>query len=163
MILGDLLAQRVDAIVNPANEHLLHGGGVARLIASRAGAVWDAASRRLAPLAAGTAALDGAGHLGVPYVIHVVGPRWQGGGAGEADLLAAAHRAVVRVAADAGITSVAMPAVSTGIFGYPPALAAPVAAEALAGALAAAPAVSVRICVIDADLATLYAAALAAA
>jgi O-acetyl-ADP-ribose deacetylase (regulator of RNase III) len=74
-------------------------------------------------------------------VIHAVGPVWQGGGAGEPGLLASAHRRSIEIAAELGARSVAFPAISCGIYGYPPELAAPVAVEAVRGALDTSPSV----------------------
>lgn len=157
---GDLLAQPVDAIVNPANERLSHGGGVAAAIARAAGADLVDACVRLGGCATGEAVATTAGELPQRHVIHAVGPVWRGGEEGEDELLAACHVAVVRVAAGLGVRSIALPAISTGIFGYPPERAAPVAVAALAGALASAPALELmRVCFVDRRLRDLYEAA----
>lgn len=94
-VIADLLAQEVDAIVNPANEHLAHGGGVAGLIARAAGPELEEDSRRIGGCPTGGAVVTRAGRLPQRAVIHAVGPVWRGGGAGEAALLASAHRAVI--------------------------------------------------------------------
>ena len=137
-VVGDLLAQPVDALVNAANDRLAHGGGVAGLIARAAGPALVEESARLGGCPTGEAVVTGAGDLPQRWVIHAVGPVWRGGAAGEEEALAACHRAVVRRAAEIGASSVALPAISTGIFGYPPERAAPVAVSALRDALAAA-------------------------
>ncbi|WP_217912926.1 macro domain-containing protein [Miltoncostaea marina] len=154
---ADLLAQEVDAIVNAANEHLAHGGGVAGAIAAAAGPDLVRESRELGGCPVGGAVVTTAGRLPQRAVIHAVGPVWRGGGAGEDELLAACHRAVVARAAERGFASVALPAISTGIFGYPVGLAAPVAVAALAEALAAHPGVRVaRFCFLDERLRAPY-------
>src|SRR5439155_5694879 len=84
---------------------------------------------------------SGAGNLPARYVLHAVGPIWRGGGEGEADLLAACHRRAIELAAELGCASVAFPAISTGAYGYPVDLAAPVAIAATHEALAAHPSV----------------------
>ncbi|MGD9572023.1 MAG: macro domain-containing protein [Thermoleophilia bacterium] len=162
-VLADLLAQPVDAIVNPANEHLMHGGGVAGLIARAAGPALEEESRRIGRCRTGDAVVTTAGALPQRAVIHAVGPVWHGGGHGEADLLAACHRAVVARAAEAGLATLALPAISTGIFGYPVDRAAPVAVAALSEALVATPAVTLaRFCFIDPSARDAYAEAAAA-
>ena len=101
-----------------------------------------------------------AGALPQEAVIHAVGPRWRGGRAGEDALLAACHRAIVARAGERGFTSIALPAISTGIFGYPPELAAPVAVGALAEAMRGVPGLALaRFCFLDDATRGLYAAA----
>lgn len=134
-VVGDLLAQPVDAIVNPANERLAHGGGVAALIARAAGPALVEESARIGRCATGSAVVTTAGDLPHRWVVHAVGPVWRGGGEGEEELLAACHRAAVRAAGEAGARSLALPAVSTGIFGFPVDRAAPVAVRAVRAAL----------------------------
>ncbi|HTI35670.1 MAG TPA: macro domain-containing protein [Miltoncostaea sp.] len=157
---ADLLAQDVDAIVNPANEALAHGGGVAGLIARAAGPELEEDSRRIGHCPTGDAVVTRAGRLPQRAVIHAVGPIWRGGDAGEPALLAAAHRAVIARAREGGFATVALPAISTGIFGYPLELAAPVAVGAVRAALAEAPGVTlVRFCFLDEAARAVYAAA----
>jgi O-acetyl-ADP-ribose deacetylase len=131
-VVGDLTEQRVDAIVNAANEALAAGGGVCGAI-RRAGGdeIFDECAR-LGGCATGDAKATGAGRLPARFVIHAVGPVWHGGDAGEADLLASAHRRALEEAAELGCETIAFPALSTGIYGYPPELAAPVAVDAVA-------------------------------
>ena len=137
---GDITRDgEVDAIVNAANASLLGGGGVDGAIHRAAGPDLLAECRRLGGCGTGEAKLTGAGRLPVRHVIHTVGPVWHGGGAGEADLLAACHRHAIALAAAAGDRRVAFPAISTGVYGYPMEQAAEVALSSTAGALAAHP------------------------
>ena len=130
-VVGDLTAQEVDAVVNAANEQLAPGGGVCGAIRRAGGdAIFDEASH-LGGCRTGDAKATGAGRLPAKYVVHAVGPVWRGGGDGEADLLASAHRRALEVAQEVGARTVALPALSTGIYGYPPGLAAPVAVGAV--------------------------------
>ena len=130
-VVGDLTHQEVDAIVNAANEALAPGGGVAEAILRAGGQeIYDEAAR-LGGCATGDAKATGAGRLPARYVVHAVGPRWGGGGAGEPELLASAYRRSLEVAEELGCRTVAFPALSTGIYGYPPELAAPVAVGAV--------------------------------
>lgn len=159
-LVADLLRQPVDAIVNPANERLAHGGGVAGAIAAAAGPELSATSRAIGHCPTGGAVVTVAGELPQRAVIHAVGPVWAGGDAGEEDLLAACHRAVVARARENGLATLALPAISTGIFGFPVDRAAPVAVAALREAMAAAPGVTVaRFCFLDPAVRDAYAAA----
>jgi O-acetyl-ADP-ribose deacetylase (regulator of RNase III) len=121
----------VDAIVNAANSRLSHGGGVARAIADAAGPELMAESATAPFCPAGQAVATTGGKLPAKYVIHAVGPIWRGGDDNEAALLASAYRSSLRVAAVIGASSVAFPSISTGIYGYPIRLAAPIALSAL--------------------------------
>jgi O-acetyl-ADP-ribose deacetylase len=121
-----ILAQRVDittldldAIVNAANEQLAPGGGVCGAIHRAAGPALARACAAVAPCPTGQARLTPGFALPARYVIHAVGPVWQGGRAGEAALLASAYRTALALADDHRLASIAFPAVSTGIFGYP--------------------------------------------
>jgi O-acetyl-ADP-ribose deacetylase (regulator of RNase III) len=116
-VLGDMTAERVDAIVNAANSNLAHGGGLAGAIVARGGAIIQEESDKLAPVATGNAVVTSAGALPSRWVIHAVGPIW-GAGNEEASLRSAV-RASLDCAAELGATSIALPAISTGIFGYP--------------------------------------------
>jgi O-acetyl-ADP-ribose deacetylase (regulator of RNase III) len=116
-VLGDMTAERVDAVVNAANSNLAHGGGLAGAIVARGGAVIQEESNRIAPVATGDAAVTSAGDLPARWVIHAVGPVW-GAGDEEASLRSAVRASLDR-AAELGATSIALPAISTGIFGYP--------------------------------------------
>ena len=128
---GDLTEQQVDAIVNAANESLLGGGGVDGAIHRAGGPEILAESRTLGGCATGDAKPTTAGQLPARWVIHAVGPIWRGGGQREAEQLASAHRRALEVARDLGAHTIALPAISCGIYGYPPELAAPVAVGVL--------------------------------
>jgi O-acetyl-ADP-ribose deacetylase (regulator of RNase III) len=131
LVVGDLTEQRVDAIVNAANEALAPGGGVCGAIRRAGGDEIFEECARLGGCATGDAKATGAGRLPARYVIHAVGPVWTGGGARESELLASAHRRSLEVAVELGCATIAFPALSTGIYGYPLELAAPVAIRAV--------------------------------
>jgi O-acetyl-ADP-ribose deacetylase len=136
--LGDITGDdEAEAIVNAANASLLGGGGVDGAIHAAAGPELLAECRRLGGCPTGEARITGAGRLGARYVIHAVGPVWRGGGAGEARLLAGCYRCAVELAAAHGCRTVAFPAISTGIFGYPLEEAASVALASVEEALRA--------------------------
>jgi len=116
-VLGDMTAEQVDAIVNAANTNLAHGGGLAGAIVARGGEVIQEESNQLAPVATGCAAVTSAGALPCRWVIHAVGPMW-GQGNEEASLRSAVRASLDR-AAELDAISIALPAISTGIFGYP--------------------------------------------
>ena len=118
-ILADITRLHVDAIVNAANERLAPGGGVCGAIHRAAGPELAKACSRLAPCPTGEARITPGFDLKARFVIHAVGPVWQGGDRGEPRLLAGAYRASLLLAEGNGITSVAFPAIGTGIFGYP--------------------------------------------
>ncbi|HEV3228815.1 MAG TPA: macro domain-containing protein [Solirubrobacteraceae bacterium] len=158
---GDMLVQRVDALVNPANERLEHGGGLARLMAAAAGPELERESREIGFVATGKAVATTAGRLPQRYVLHTPGPVWRGGGEGEPELLASCHRAVIALAAQLECESLALPAISTGIFGYPLDRAAPVAVRAARDALSEYPDIAlVRFCVLGETALSAYRAAL---
>jgi O-acetyl-ADP-ribose deacetylase (regulator of RNase III) len=116
-VLGDMTSEQVNAIVNAANSHLAHGGGLAGAIVDRGGFVIQEESSLLAPVAVGDAAVTSAGALPCRWVIHAVGPIW--GSGNEERLLRSAVRSSLDRASALGAASVALPAISTGIFGYP--------------------------------------------
>ena len=118
---GDITAQTVDAIVNAANSQLAGGGGVDGAIHRRGGPAIMAETRRLYPqgCATGSAVISTGGDLPARHVIHAVGPVWRGGNAGEGELLAGAVRRSLQLAVEHGCRSVALPAISTGVYGYP--------------------------------------------
>jgi O-acetyl-ADP-ribose deacetylase (regulator of RNase III) len=131
LVVGDLTEQQVDAIVNAANESLLGGGGVDGAIHRAGGPEILAESEQLGGCATGDAKATTAGRMPARWVIHAVGPRWRGGGEGEPELLASAHRRALEVARDLGARTVAFPAISCGVYGYPPELVAPIAVGAV--------------------------------
>ncbi|HET8624828.1 MAG TPA: O-acetyl-ADP-ribose deacetylase [Gemmatimonadales bacterium] len=116
---ADITTLAVDAIVNAANEQLAPGGGVCGAIHRAAGPELAAACAAVAPCPTGDARITPGFRLPARWVIHAVGPRWQGGNQGEPALLAAAYRAALARAAEQGARTVAFPAISTGIYGYP--------------------------------------------
>lgn len=131
LVVGDLTEQHVDAIVNAANTSLLGGGGVDAAIHRAGGPEVLAECRLLGGCVTGDAKATTAGGLPARWVIHTVGPVWRGGAAGEPELLASAHRRSLEVAQELGARTVAFPAISCGIYGYPPEHAAPVALGAV--------------------------------
>jgi O-acetyl-ADP-ribose deacetylase (regulator of RNase III) len=114
---GDITEEEVDAVVNAANSHLAHGGGLAGAIVRRGGSIIQEESDRLAPVAVGSAVVTTAGDLPSRWVIHAVGPRW--GEGDEERKLRSAVRSSLDRALEQGATSLSIPAISTGIFGYP--------------------------------------------
>ena len=115
----DITTLRVDAIVNAANERLAPGGGVCGSIHRAAGPELARACADQGPCPTGDARITPGFNLSSKFVIHAVGPVWQGGAAGEPALLASAYRAALTLAAKHRLRSIAFPAISTGIFGYP--------------------------------------------
>ena len=129
---ADITTLEVDAIVNAANAHLAGGGGVDGAIHRAAGPslMEELRSRHPDGTPTGTAVLTGAGRLRARHVIHAVGPRWHDGGHGEEDDLRGAYTHALRLAASAGCATVALPSISTGIYGFPIERAAPIALRA---------------------------------
>jgi O-acetyl-ADP-ribose deacetylase (regulator of RNase III) len=132
--LVDITTLPVDAIVNAANERLAPGGGVCGAIHAKAGPELAVACAALGGCPTGEARITPGFRLPARHVIHAVGPVWRGGGAGETELLAAAYRASLGLAESHGLRSIAFPAISTGIYGYPLRPAAAIAVAAVRAA-----------------------------
>jgi O-acetyl-ADP-ribose deacetylase len=116
---GDITREAVDAIVNAANPALARGGGVCGAIFAAAGPGLDEACAALGGCATGDAKATPGFALPARWIIHAVGPVWRGGDQGEPEQLAAAYRRCLEVADELGARSIALPAISTGIYGYP--------------------------------------------
>jgi O-acetyl-ADP-ribose deacetylase len=168
VVVGDITRVRVDAIVNAANERMLGGGGVDGAIHAAAGPELLCACRDIAEIRPGVrcptgeARITPAFALPAKWVIHTVGPIWRGGAGGEPELLASCYRASLALADAHAAQSIAFPAISCGVYGYPVALAAAIAVGSLRAALAQATSVrSVQLVAFNRELGELLSAALA--
>ena len=117
LIRGDITGEQVDAIVNAANSLLKHGGGVAGAIVRKGGCIIQEESDQIAPVPVGQAAITGAGNLPARYVIHAVGPRW--GEGREDEKLKDAVQNSLKIATEQNLKTISLPAISSGIFGFP--------------------------------------------
>ncbi len=166
IVTGDITRLHVDAIVNAANETLLGGGGVDGAIHRAAGPQLLAACRAIAEVRPGVRCPTGAARitpgfaLPAKWVIHTVGPVWHGGHDGEPAALAACYRNAMTLARQHDINSIAFPAISCGIFGYPHAAAARIAVATLRQALAEGAPMAVTLCSFSADMRAVLANAL---
>ena len=160
---ADITTLAVDAIVNAANTTLLGGGGVDGAIHRAAGPNLLAECRTLGRCETGSAKITGGYRLSARHVIHAVGPRWRDGKHGEPELLAGCYRQSIKLAHAHGLKSIAFPAISCGIYGYPLELAAPLAVGTVAQVLEEARGVEqvLFVCFTD-DVRRAYAAALEA-
>ncbi len=158
---GDITRLEIDAIVNAANETLLGGGGVDGAIHRAAGPELLAECRAIGGCPTGEARITKGYRLKARHVIHTVGPVWRGGGNGEERLLASCYRASLGLAAKEGLGSLAFPAISTGLYGFPRPRAATIAVAETQDFLAREPAIErVLFCCFDDDTLELYRRAL---
>lgn len=135
LIQGDITKAAVDAIVNAANKELIGGGGVDGAIRRAGGKTivqeCNEIRKRQGGCPTGTAVITTGGNLPAKHVIHTAGPVWQGGDAGESDLLASCYKECLKLASENEVNSVAFPSISTGVYGYPTEKAANVALQTI--------------------------------
>jgi O-acetyl-ADP-ribose deacetylase len=119
IIKGDITLLDVEAIVNPANNYLIHGGGLAAAIVRRGGPIIQQESKKIGFVPTGSAVITRGGHLKAKHVIHAVGPHYKDGKSGEAEKLVSAVKTALDIADKKKLKTVALPAISSGIYGYP--------------------------------------------
>lgn len=135
LVQGDITQQRVDAIVNAANQRLAGGGGVDGAIHRAGGPEIMAACRKYDGCPTGTAVITTGGKLPAKYVIHTVGPVYKNGKSGEPELLRSAYLSSLKLAEENGLSSLAFPSISTGVYGYPIEAAATIALDTVVSCL----------------------------
>ena len=131
VVQGDITTQTTDAVVNAANSDLTGGSGVNGAIHSAAGPELPEALRRIGGCHTGDAVITPGFEMQCKYIIHAVGPVWHGGSLGEEALLARCYRACLDLATEYELSSIAFPSISTGVYGYPPHLAVPIAVNSV--------------------------------
>ena len=163
IIKGDITTEKVDAIVNAANSHLMHGGGVAAAIARKGGTIIDEESAKIVknrgPVKVGSAVITKAGNLPATMVIHTVGPHWKGGEGKEHQKLANCINSVLALAEENGCESISIPAISSGIFGFPKDQCAQVILQAIEDFVKANPHLilqQIRLCNIDEETVKIF-------
>jgi len=155
-VLGNIVNDKVDAIVNAANESLLGGGGVDGAIHRAAGPELLEECRALGGCKTGDAKATSGCGLGARWIFHAVGPIWRGGGAGEDEALASCYRRCLALAVEKGAKSIAFPAISTGVYGFPSERAASIAHREVQAFLGTAPGLDVRFVCFDRETYDLY-------
>ena len=162
LVQGDITDLDTDAIVNAANSQLILGAGVAGAIRRKGGSSIQEECYAIGYCEVGDAAITGGGNLKARHVIHAVGPVWAGGSQGEDAALASCYISAIGLCQAHGLATVAFPAISTGVYRFPPPRAARIAVSATVEALQAAPAVSrVIFCCFSRDSAALHEQAMA--
>jgi O-acetyl-ADP-ribose deacetylase len=161
LIHGDITEQRADVIVNAANSSLMGGGGVDGAIHRAGGPAILEECKRIressGPLLPGRAVATTAGNLAAKFVFHAVGPVWQGGNEGESKVLGGCYQYCIRLAHGMKLRSIVFPSISTGAFGYPVEMAAPLALDAVRLALVAGASLEeVTFCLFDAETLSMY-------